>query len=130
MPPTSASNGDSRAVQENIPRSGFASRQPDELAQDIKSPLLQQQGESVIGAGEKSPHDSSGEIPQDIRQTADRSRAARKPRTRAGTAFGIASGVVVDTHVQRISHRLDLTQGKPSRLKIEKDLMKIHPERE
>ena len=44
-----------------------------------------------------------------------------------GTAYGIASGVVVDTHVQRLSKRLDLTkQSDP--VKIEKDLIKIVPQ--
>jgi len=43
-----------------------------------------------------------------------------------GTAFGIASGVVVDTHVQRISRRLDLTR-ETDPAKIEKDLMKLIP---
>jgi len=43
-----------------------------------------------------------------------------------GTAYGIASGVVVDTHVQRIARRLDLTRHtEPG--KIEQDLMKIIP---
>jgi endonuclease-3 len=43
-----------------------------------------------------------------------------------GTAYGIASGVVVDTHVQRIAARLDLTKHiEPA--KIEQDLMKIIP---
>jgi endonuclease-3 len=43
-----------------------------------------------------------------------------------GTAYGIPSGVVVDTHVQRVSQRLDLTKnGEP--VKIEQDLMKILP---
>jgi endonuclease III len=44
-----------------------------------------------------------------------------------GTAFGIASGVVVDTHVQRLSARLDLTKEKDP-VKIEQDLMKIIPQ--
>jgi endonuclease-3 len=43
-----------------------------------------------------------------------------------GTAFGIASGVVVDTHVQRIAGRLGLTK-ETSPDKIEKDLMKLVP---
>jgi len=46
-----------------------------------------------------------------------------------GTAFGLATGVVVDTHVQRIARRLDLTREKVPH-KIEKDLMRaIPPER-
>ena len=43
-----------------------------------------------------------------------------------GTAFGIAAGVVVDTHVQRVSLRLDLTKNSDP-VKIEQDLMKILP---
>ncbi len=43
-----------------------------------------------------------------------------------GTAYGIASGVVVDTHVQRISRRLDLTKNTDP-VKIEHDLEKIIP---
>ncbi len=46
-----------------------------------------------------------------------------------GTAFGIASGVTVDTHVNRLSHRLDLSrQNDPE--KIEQDLMNLMPEEE
>ena len=44
-----------------------------------------------------------------------------------GTAYGIASGVVVDTHVQRLSARLDLTK-QTDPVKIEQDLMKIIPQ--
>jgi endonuclease-3 len=44
-----------------------------------------------------------------------------------GTAYGIASGVVVDTHVQRISRRLDLTKNTDP-VKIERDLEKIIPQ--
>jgi endonuclease-3 len=43
-----------------------------------------------------------------------------------GTAYGIASGVVVDTHVHRVSRRLDLTKHDDP-VKIEKDLMKALP---
>jgi endonuclease-3 len=43
-----------------------------------------------------------------------------------GTAFGIASGIVVDTHVIRISNRLDLTRSEDPK-KIELDLMKVIP---
>jgi endonuclease-3 len=44
-----------------------------------------------------------------------------------GSAYGIASGVVVDTHVQRISGRLDLTKNTDP-VKIERDLVKIVPQ--
>ncbi len=46
-----------------------------------------------------------------------------------GTVFNVASGVVVDTHVGRISRRLGLTEGKTAE-KAESDLMKVLPQRE
>jgi endonuclease-3 len=46
-----------------------------------------------------------------------------------GTAYGIASGIVVDTHVFRLSHRLGLTRGNTPD-KVEQDLMKIIPPRD
>jgi endonuclease-3 len=44
-----------------------------------------------------------------------------------GTAYNIATGIVVDTHVQRISARLDLTK-QTDPVKIEQDLIKIIPQ--
>jgi endonuclease-3 len=44
-----------------------------------------------------------------------------------GTAYGVSLGVVVDTHVQRLSGRLDLTRHTDPK-KIEQDLMKIIPQ--
>jgi endonuclease-3 len=44
-----------------------------------------------------------------------------------GTAYHVASGVVVDTHVQRVSRRLDLTK-QTDPVKIEQDLIKIIPQ--
>jgi endonuclease-3 len=44
-----------------------------------------------------------------------------------GTAFGIAVGVVVDTHVIRLSQRLDLSRNSDPK-KIEQDLMKVIPQ--
>ena len=46
-----------------------------------------------------------------------------------GTAFGIAAGVVVDTHVMRLSQRLGLSRQKDAE-KIEKDLMSLIPSKE
>jgi endonuclease-3 len=106
----------------------FANVNQDELAQDIKSTgFFNNKARSVIGAAKKILGDFGGEVPQDIDKLLTVPGAARKTANVVlGTAFGIASGVVVDTHVQRISHRLDLTkQTEP--VKIEKDLMKIIP---
>jgi endonuclease-3 len=106
----------------------FAAVKQDELAQDIRSTgFFNNKAKSVIGAARKVLTDFGGEIPRDIDQLLTVPGAARKTANVVlGTAFGIASGVVVDTHVQRISRRLDLTK-ETDPVKIEKDLMKIIP---
>ncbi|HSR09344.1 MAG TPA: endonuclease III, partial [Bryobacteraceae bacterium] len=83
---------------------------------------------SVIGAARKILADYGGEVPRDIEALLSVPGAARKTANVVlGTAFGIASGVVVDTHVQRISQRLDLTR-ETEPVKIERDLMKVIPQ--
>jgi len=106
----------------------FASAKQEELAQDIRSTgFFNNKAKSVIGAARKILSDFGGEIPRDIDKLLTVPGAARKTANVVlGTAFGIASGVVVDTHVQRISQRLDLTKESEP-VKIEKDLMKTIP---
>jgi endonuclease-3 len=106
----------------------FANVSQDELAQDIKSTgFFNNKARSVIGAAKKILSDFGGEIPQDIDKLLTVPGAARKTANVVlGCAFGIASGIVVDTHVQRISYRLDLTK-ETEPVKIEKDLMKLIP---
>ena len=106
----------------------FAAVKQEELAQDIRSTgFFNNKAKSVIGAARKILADFKGEIPREIDQLLTVPGAARKTANVVlGTAFGIASGVVVDTHVQRISRRLDLTRHTDP-VKIEKDLMKIIP---
>jgi hypothetical protein len=69
-----------------------------------------------------------GNVPRTMEEMLTIPGAARKTSNVVlGTAYGIASGVVVDTHVQRLSNRLDLTRnGDPK--KIEQDLIKILPQ--
>jgi endonuclease-3 len=99
-----------------------------ELAQDIRSTgFFNNKSKSLIGAARKILSDFNGEVPRDIDDLLTVPGAARKTANVVlGTAFGIASGVVVDTHVQRISRRLDLTRNTDPK-KIEQDLMKIIP---
>lgn len=106
----------------------FASVNQTELAQDIRSTgFFNNKSRSLIGAAKKILNDYGGEVPRTIEELMHVPGAARKTANVVlGTAFGIASGIVVDTHVQRIARRLDLTkQSDP--VKIEKDLMKIIP---
>ena len=69
-----------------------------------------------------------GEIPKTIAELTTLPGVARKTANVVlGTAYGIASGVVVDTHVSRIAARLDLTKNTDP-VKIEQDLIKIVPQ--
>lgn len=106
----------------------FANATQDELAQDIRSTgFFNNKAKSVIGAARKILSDFGGEVPREIDKLLTVPGAARKTANVVlGTAFGIASGVVVDTHVQRIAQRLDLTkESDPG--KIERDLMQVIP---
>ena len=107
----------------------FANANQAEMAQDIRSTgFFNNKSKSVIGAARKILIDFNGQIPQNIDDLLTVPGAARKTANVVlGTAFGIASGVVVDTHVTRISLRLDLTRHTDPK-KIEQDLMKIIPQ--
>ena len=106
----------------------FAAASQQELALDIRSTgFFNNKAKSVIGAARKILADYGGEVPRDMEQLLTVPGAARKTANVVlGTAFGIAVGVVVDTHVQRIARRLDLTK-ETDPAKIEKDLMKAIP---
>jgi endonuclease-3 len=106
----------------------FANANQSELAQDIRSTgFFNNKSKSVIGAARKILADFKGEVPRTIEELLTVPGAARKTANVVlGTAFGIASGIVVDTHVQRISRRLDLTK-ETDPVKIEQDLVKIVP---
>src|SRR6266851_3540165 len=106
----------------------FANVNQAELAQDIRSTgFFNNKSKSVIGAARRVLTEFGGEVPRTLEELLTVPGAARKTANVVlGTAFGIASGVVVDTHVQRISRRLDLTRETDPG-KIEKDLMKAIP---
>ena len=71
-----------------------------------------------------------GEMPQELDELVKLPGVGRKTANVVlGTAFGIPSGVVVDTHVKRISNLLGLTENKnPDR--IERDLIDLVPKKE
>jgi endonuclease-3 len=107
----------------------FARVSQDELAADIRSTgFFNNKAKSVIGAAQKILKDFDGNVPRTIDELLTVPGAARKTANVVlGTAYGISVGVVVDTHVQRITNRLDLTKEQDP-VKIEKDLMKLLPE--
>ena len=74
--------------------------------------------------------DHDGEVPQDLETLVNLPGVGRKTANVVlGTAFGIPTGVVVDTHVGRISRRLGLTTEKDA-VKVERDLMEILPKKQ
>ena len=106
----------------------FASVSHAELANDIRSTgFFNNKAKSLIGAAQIILRDFGGKVPRTMEQLLTVPGAARKTANVVlGTAFEIAAGVVVDTHVQRIAGRLDLTREKTPE-KIEKNLMKAIP---
>ncbi len=106
----------------------FAHASQAELAQDIRSTgFFNNKSKSVIGAAKKVLGEFGGEVPRTMEQLLTVPGAARKTANVVlGTAYNVASGVVVDTHVQRLSKRLDLTKATDPG-KIEQDLMKVIP---
>jgi endonuclease-3 len=107
----------------------FANAAQEEMANDLRSTgFFNNKAKSVIGAARKILSDFGGEVPRNMDDLLTVPGAARKTSNVVlGTSFGIASGVVVDTHVARISQRLDLTRNTDA-VKIEGDLMKIIPQ--
>ena len=106
----------------------FAAVKPEVLAADIRSTgFFNNKAKSVVGAARKIIADFGGQVPRTMEEMLRIPGAARKTANVVlGTAYGIASGIVVDTHVQRISQRLDLTKNSDP-VRIEQDLLKIVP---
>jgi len=107
----------------------FAHANPTELEQDIRpTGFFRNKTKSIMGASKQILEEFSGNVPKTMDQLLTLPGVARKTANVVlGTAFGIPSGVVVDTHVQRLSQRLDLTRNEDPK-KIELDLMAIIPQ--
>jgi endonuclease-3 len=104
----------------------FAHANQPELAADIRSTgFFNNKSKSLIGAAQRVLSEFDGVIPKSMKELLTVPGAARKTANVVlGGAYGVKEGVVVDTHVQRLSQRLDLTKNKEP-VKIEQDLMKI-----
>src|SRR5207237_2285893 len=106
----------------------FAALKPEQLQPDIKSTgFFRNKSKSVVGAAKKLVSDFGGEVPGDMDQLLTLPGVARKTANVVlGTWFGKNEGLVVDTHVQRVSRRLELTRNEDPK-KIEQDLMQVTP---
>ena len=106
----------------------FAHANPSELEQDIRpTGFFRNKTKSIMGASKAILEHFAGQVPRTMEEMLTLPGAARKTANVVlGTAYGIASGIVVDTHVIRISNRLDLTRNEDPK-KIEMDLMRVIP---
>jgi endonuclease-3 len=109
----------------------FASVRQEVLANDIhRTGFFNNKAKSIVGAAKKVVAEFGGQVPRTMDELLTIPGAARKTANVVlGTAYGIASGIVVDTHVQRLSVRLDLSKNTDP-VKIERDLVKIVPQRQ
>lgn len=106
----------------------FAALKPEQLEPDIRSTgFFRNKSKSVVGAAKKIVSDFAGQVPEEMDKLLTLPGVARKTANVVlGTWFGKDEGIVVDTHVTRISRRLELTKNlEPA--KIEQDLMRIIP---
>jgi endonuclease-3 len=101
---------------------------PRELEKDIQSTgFFRNKTKSIQGSSKMLIEKFGGQVPHTMDELLELPGVARKTANVVlGNAFEIKSGVVVDTHVTRLSHRLGLTQEKDPR-KIELDLIEIVP---
>src|SRR5271170_1465857 len=107
----------------------FAYANPAELEKEIRpTGFFRNKTKSIMGASKRIVEVFGGKVPQTMEELLTLPGVARKTANVVlGTAYGIASGVVVDTHVIRLGRRLELTQATEPIL-VERDLMKIIPQ--
>lgn len=106
----------------------FAEANPEQLENDIRSTgFFRQKARSIISCCREIVDRHGGRVPADMEALTQLPGVGRKTANVVlGTAMGVASGVVVDTHVKRLSMRMGLSsQTDPE--KIERDLMEAIP---
>ena len=104
---------------------------PSELEKDIHSTgFFRNKTKSIQGTAKMLTEEYGGEVPDTMDELLELPGVARKTANVVlGNAFGVKAGVVVDTHVTRLSHRLGLSQEKTAE-KIEQDLIPIVPKKD
>jgi endonuclease-3 len=106
----------------------FAALTPEQLQPDVRSTgFFRNKSKSVVGAAKKIVAEFGGQVPMNMNDLLTLPGVARKTANVVlGTWFKVADGVVVDTHVHRISRRLELTKENDPK-NIEQDLMRVIP---
>jgi endonuclease III len=106
----------------------FAYASPAELEKEIRpTGFFRNKSKSIIGTSKAIVENFGGQVPRTMDEMLSLPGVARKTANVVlGSGYGIASGIVVDTHVIRLSQRLDLTHNQEPK-KIEQDLLAIIP---
>jgi endonuclease III len=106
----------------------YAESSPEELEEDIRpTGFYRNKARSLRGMASALVEEHGGEVPRTMQELVALPGVGRKTANVVlGNAFGLEEGIVVDTHVRRVSRRLGLTQNQDPP-KIEQDLMKIVP---
>jgi endonuclease-3 len=101
------------------------------IEQIIKSTgFFRNKAKNILACSRALVEQYDGEVPRTLDELVARPGVGRKSaKVVLGTAYGIPTGVVVDTHVTRLSNRLGLTQHSDAE-KIERDLMEVLPKKE
>jgi len=109
----------------------FAAANQVEMERDVKQTgFFRNKAKAVIAAAKAIMERHGGEVPRTIEELTALPGVGRKTANVVlGNAFKIAVGIVVDTHVARVSGRLGLTANSDPE-KIEQDLMKLIPQKE
>ena len=104
----------------------FAGAKQEELEMDIRSTgFFRMKSRNIIACSKALMEEHHGKVPKNIEDLVQLPGVGRKTANVVlGQAYGIASGVVVDTHVHRLSQRLGFTEHDLPE-KIEQDLMQI-----
>ena len=106
----------------------MAKMKPEQIEADIRTTgFFRNKAKSIVGAARKIVEEYGGQVPDEMDKLLPIPGVARKTANVVlGTWFNKAEGVVVDTHVTRISRRLELTKNEDPQ-KIEQDLMQVIP---
>lgn len=104
---------------------------PKELQKDIRTTgFFRNKTKSIQGTAKVLTESYGGEVPDTMEELLELPGVARKTANVVlGNAFGVKSGIVVDTHVTRLSHRLGLTEQKTAE-KIERELVELVPKKD
>jgi endonuclease III len=109
----------------------YAESSPGELEEDIRpTGFYRNKARSLRNMASALVQEHDGEVPRSMQELVALPGVGRKTANVVlGNAFGVDEGIVVDTHVRRVSGRLGLTENRDPE-KIERDLMQVVPKRD